>query len=60
MSFATGPHTCVGVHLAKRELRVVIESFLSHFNNIRIPAGKQYAHHTGGVLSVDRLPLEPD
>jgi cytochrome P450 len=60
MSFATGPHACVGIHLAKRELRVVIESFLSHFNNIRIPAGEQYAYHTGGVLGVDRLPLEWD
>ena len=60
LTFATGPHACVGVHLAKRELRVVIEAFLSRFKNIRIPEGESYAYHTGGVLGVDRLPLEWD
>jgi cytochrome P450 len=60
LTFATGPHACAGIHLAKRELRVVIEAFLSRFRNIRIPEGENYAYHTGGVLGVDRLPLEWD
>jgi cytochrome P450 len=58
VSFATGPHICLGVHLAKRELRVVIEAFLSRFKNIRIPEGETYEYHTGSVLGVDRLQLE--
>lgn len=57
ITFATGPHTCLGVHLAKREIRIVLEAFLSRFKNIRIPDGEAYAYHTGGVLGVDRLPL---
>ncbi len=57
LSFATGPHTCLGVHLAKRELRTVLESFLSRFSAIRMQAGEGYDYHTGGVLGVDRLPL---
>jgi len=39
---------------------VVIEAFVSRFRNIRIPAGEHYEYHTGGVLGVDRLPLEWD
>lgn len=57
ISFATGPHTCLGVHLAKRELRTVLESFLSRFSVIRMQEGESYEYHTGGVLGVDRLPL---
>jgi len=60
VTFATGPHTCLGVHLAKREIRIVLEAFLSRFKNIRIPQGESYEYHTGGVLGVDRLPLEWD
>ena len=57
ISFATGPHTCLGVHLAKREMRVVLETFLSRFSAIRMQEGERYEYHTGGVLGVDRLPL---
>jgi len=57
ISFATGPHTCLGVHLAKREMRVVLETFLSRFSAFRMQEGRRYEYHTGGVLGVDRLPL---
>jgi cytochrome P450 len=57
ITFATGPHVCLGIHLAKREIRMVLESFLSRFRNIRIPAGEAYEYHVGGVFGVDRLPL---
>jgi len=60
ITFATGPHSCLGIHLAKREIRMVIEAFLSRFRNIRIPAGESYEYHSGGVFGVDRLPLEWD
>ncbi len=60
VTFATGPHTCLGMHLAKREIRIVLGAFLSRFKRIRIPAGETYEYHVGGVLGVDRLPLEWD
>ncbi len=58
VSFATGPHICLGVHLAKRELRTALEAFLTRFKSIRLKEGTQYEYHTGGVLGVDRLQLE--
>ncbi len=57
ISFATGPHTCLGIHLARREMRTVLETFLARFSSIRMQDGEPYAYHTGGVLGVDRLPL---
>ncbi len=58
LAFATGPHMCLGIHLAKRELRIALESFLSRFKSIHLKPGKPYQYHVGGVLGVDRLDLE--
>jgi cytochrome P450 len=57
LAFGTGAHTCLGVHLARREIRIALECFLSRFDNIRIAPGERYAYHTGVVFGVDRLPL---
>lgn len=57
ITFGTGTHNCLGVNVAKREVRIVLEAFLSRFANIRIPEGETYAFHSGSVLGVDRLPL---
>ena len=58
MAFGAGPHICLGLRLAKREIRIVLEAFLSRFRNIRMPAGERHAFHTGNVFGIDRLPLE--
>jgi cytochrome P450 len=60
LTFAAGPHLCLGIHLARRELRIAVETFLSRFTNIRIPAGEKFEFHTGGTWGVDRLVLEWD
>ena len=60
LSFATGPHLCLGMHLARREIRIAIETFLGKFDNIRIPAGEHYTFHAGPTFNVDTLPLTWD
>ncbi len=60
LSFATGPHLCLGMHLARREIRIAIETFLGKFANIRIPEGEHYTFHAGPTFNVDSLPLEWD
>jgi cytochrome P450 len=57
LSFASGPHHCLGAHLARRELRIALETFLSRFRNIHIPPGESYDYHAGVTFGVDRLPL---
>jgi cytochrome P450 len=57
LTFATGPHLCVGRHLALRELRIAVESFLTGFENIHIAPGENYAFHTSPVYGINRLPL---
>ena len=60
INFGTGVHSCVGIHLAKRELRIVVEEFLKHFRNIRIKDGETYRYHTGRTFGIDYLPLTWD
>ena len=57
IAFGTGTHNCLGIHLAKRELRFVVEEFLSRFRNIRIAEGETYRYHTGRTFGVEYLPL---
>ena len=57
INFGTGTHNCLGVHLAKRELRIVIEEFLGRFRNIRIKDGEAYRYHTGRTFGIEYLPL---
>lgn len=60
IAFGTGPHTCLGIRLAKREIKIVLETLLARFQNIRIPAGERHEFHVGSVFGLDRLPLQWD
>lgn len=57
LTLATGVHNCLGAHLAKREIAIVLEEFLARFDNIRIPEGEHDEWQTEGVWAVTRLPL---
>ena len=35
LGFATGPHACLGSHLAKAEVRIGLEALLSRLPNVR-------------------------
>lgn len=59
LTFASGPHACVGLRLARREIRLVLESFVARFRNIRMIPGEAYEYHTG-QFGVDRLMLHWD
>jgi cytochrome P450 len=58
VTFGAGPHICLGIHLAKREMRIMIDAFLSRMRNIRIADGDSFAFHTTSTIGVDRLILE--
>ena len=44
LTFGSGIHTCVGMHLARRELRIVYTQMLERFADISLsdPSGVQY------------------
>jgi cytochrome P450 len=57
IAFGTGTHNCVGIHLAKRELRIVVEEFLTTFDDIRLKRDETPRYHTGRTFGFDHLPL---
>ena len=60
ITFGTGPHVCLGVHLAKREMKIMLEAFLGRMRNIRRRDNGRYAFHTTNTIGVDCLDIEWD
>jgi cytochrome P450 len=60
VTFGRGPHVCIGIHLAKREMKVMIETFLSRMKNIRIPEGAELKFETNSTIGLLNLPLAWD
>lgn len=60
VTFGTGPHVCLGVHLAKREMRVMLETFLGRMRNIRLPEDGRYEYRTTNTIGIAELDLEWD
>lgn len=57
LTFGGGRHTCLGMHLARREIRVALERLLARCEDFRIVAGDTHSFHVRGNLGIDRLPL---
>lgn len=60
LSFGTGIHVCMGMHIARRELRAAIKLFLEELPTFRIPAGAVIESDLGTVMMPFQLPLEWD
>lgn len=56
VGFGFGPHTCIGMHLARRELRVAMEEFLARIPEFRLAEGHRVTFHLGMIQPVE-LPL---
>jgi cytochrome P450 len=57
VAFANGIHFCLGVHLAKRELRIAVAEMLAAFSDIRLQPGVAIKSQVGGVVQPTNLPL---
>ena len=56
VSFGYGPHMCVGMHLAKREMRIAIEEFVNRIPQFGVKPDHQIEYHLGMIQPVT-LPL---
>ncbi|WP_181311742.1 cytochrome P450 [Nocardioides campestrisoli] len=57
LAFGGGPHRCLGMHLARLELKVVMEEWHKRIPEYRIPEGTELRER-GGQLTMTSLPLE--
>lgn len=57
LNFGTGAHTCIGMPLAKREIRIFLEEWLSRIPDFRLPSGYVPSVTTGIVNSPGELEL---
>jgi cytochrome P450 len=60
MGFASGPHRCLGQHLARREMQIAVEEWLRVIPDFRIAGDDQRLIERGGgsMMALTDLPLE--
>jgi cytochrome P450 len=56
IAFGYGPHMCIGQHLAKQELRVMLEELLPQLISLTV-AGNRKVVQTNFVGGLRRLPM---
>ncbi|SFR90644.1 cytochrome P450 [Sphingomonas jatrophae] len=57
LGFGSGPHLCIGAHLARVQLTVMLEDLLPRMPNLRIAPGTTIETMNGATLMLKALPL---
>jgi len=57
IAFGAGPHRCLGSHLARVEMQIIVEVALSRLRNIRLDPEHPPRYHGGHVIGPDSLSL---
>ncbi|CCM80311.1 cytochrome P450 [Rhizobium mesoamericanum] len=57
-AFAYGPHRCLGSHLARREIVICLEEWLSRIPDFRIKEGTAPITYGGHVFGIENLILD--
>jgi cytochrome P450 len=60
LAFGSGPHRCVGSHLARLELQVLYAELLQRLPPFRLDPERPVKFRVGHVLAVDSLPIRWD
>ena len=58
IAFGTGPHRCLGSHLARFELQIIYEELLRRVPSFHLNADRPPTFHGGSVIGVDTLHLD--
>jgi cytochrome P450 len=59
LGFGSGPHRCLGMHLAKAEIVIAMQEWHRRIPNYRVAPGARLTER-GGQLRIQHLPLEWD
>jgi cytochrome P450 len=57
LTFNSGPHRCIGSHLARLELKILCEEWLARMPNVRCDPTAQPEYRLGLALACVKLPL---
>ncbi len=57
LSFAGGPHSCMGAHLARLEVKVSLQEWLRRIPEFKLKDGTQLEYRPGGVIGPEHVPL---
>ena len=56
-AFGDGPHKCIGMHLAKLEIRIVLEEMMKRMDTLEIADPDRVTAHGGTTMGLDSLPI---
>lgn len=57
IAFNSGPHRCLGSHLARVELKILYEEMLAELPRFRSDPANPPTFHGGNVIGIDTLPI---
>jgi cytochrome P450 len=57
-TFGAGPHRCAGLHLARMEITITLQEWLSRIPRFRVTADAKPRFSSGMVAMVENVPLE--
>lgn len=57
LSFTAGPHSCMGAHLARLEMKIALGEFLRRIPDFKMKEGFKPQYWPGGVIGPKTVPL---
>lgn len=57
LSFTGGPHSCMGAHLARLEVKISLQEWLRRIPEFSLKEGTKLEYRPGGVVGPEQVPL---
>ncbi len=57
LAFAGGPHSCLGAHLARLEVKVALQEWMRRIPDFSLKPGTEIEYRPGGVIGPEHVPL---